>query len=241
MVDISVIIPTKNEDKYLKKTIKQFDKIKKKFSIEVIVSDGNSSDDTKKIAKKYADRLIQEKKGKKQNIAIGRNLGAKSAKGKILFHTDADVIIDDIENFFKRVKEIFEDKDIIALTTKIKVYPNERRISDILVHAGFNFSIKYANYLGSFLGKGECQIVRASAFRRIKGYDEKTVVGEDCNLFYRLNKKGKIHYASDLTIYHSSRRFRKEGYLKVLLIYIREGLSLLLRGKSYLSEWKPVR
>ena len=85
------------------------------------------------------------------------------------------------------------------------------------------------------LSKGECQLVRRSAFEQVGGYNEKLVAGEDCNLFYRLQKIGKLKYFNRLYVYHSPRRFRKYGYIRVTMIYLREGLSMLFRGKSYVS------
>lgn len=239
--EISIIIPTRNEGKYLEKTLKQYIPLKKKLKIEIIVSDGGSKDRTVSIAKKYADEVILPKKNQKQNIAIGRNAGARVARGKLLFHTDADVIIPNKEEFFSRLSEIFKKKEIIAVTTRLRIYPWEERLDDKIFNFIFNTTVKLGNVFGSFMGRGECEIVRASSFRKINGYNEKIVVGEDHNLFYRLGKIGKVIYANDLGVYHSPRRFRKEGYLRITLVYIREGISLVLRGKSFLNEWKPFR
>lgn len=239
--EISIIIPTKNEEKCIEKAIRQYSKIKKKFKIEVIVSDGGSTDSTVEIAKKYADKIVIAKTGEKQTIAIGRNAGAKVARGKILFHTDADVIIPRKEEFFKKINGILKNKGIVGATTKLKVSPAEKDLRDTITHFIINSSVRIVNQFGSFLGRGECQIVKTSAFRSIGGYNEKIVVGEDGNLFYRLRKKGKIAYMSDLFVYHSPRRFRNLGYIKVLLMYLREGIYLLLFRRSYVKEWKPER
>ncbi|MBL7775650.1 MAG: hypothetical protein JNK89_06575, partial [Saprospiraceae bacterium] len=80
-----------------------------------------------------------------------------------------------------------------------------------------------------------------SVFEKISGYNEKIVAGEDCNLFYRLHKEGKIAYLYRWKVHHSPRRFRQYGYIRVSLIYLREGLSLLFLRRSYVEEWKPIR
>jgi glycosyltransferase involved in cell wall biosynthesis len=238
---ISVIIPTRNEEKVLKDTLKQFISIKKKFDIEIIVSDGGSTDSTLKIARKYADKVILAREGVKQNIAIGRNAGAKAAKGDIIFETDADVRIPQITKFFSAVQEKFKDPNILAITTKIKVYPNEEIFLDKIAHLIFNSTVNLSVRFGSIAGKGECQIIRTRVFNKIQGYDESIIVGEDGNIFYKIKKLGKIGYLNNLTVYHSPRRFRKEGYIKVFYQYIREGCCLFFKGKSYLQEWKPIR
>lgn len=239
--EISVVIPAKNEGKYLERSLRQYYSIKKKLKIEIILSDGGSTDETLRIAKKYADKVILPKKNQKQNIAIGRNSGAKAAKGKFLFCTDADVIIPNITQFFKKLNEKFKDKEIVAATTELRIYPWEERLEDNIFHFIFNTSIRFASIFGSFLGKGECQFIRASTFKKVGGYKERIVVGEDNNLFYRLGKLGKVVYIKNLSVYHSPRRFRKEGYMKILYIYLREGFFLFFKGKSYSKEWTPLR
>ncbi|MBK8554444.1 MAG: hypothetical protein IPL65_01130 [Lewinellaceae bacterium] len=104
-----------------------------------------------------------------------------------------------------------------------------------------NALIRLSFPFGAMLAKGECQIVRRSIFEQIGGYNEKIVAGEDCNLFFRLHKIGRIAYVHRLKIYHSPRRFRQYGYARLTWIYLREGLSLLFRGRSYTEEWTPVR
>ena len=238
--DISVVIPTRNEGKYIERTLKQYLSLKKKFNIEVIVSDGNSTDNTVKIARRYADRVVVN--NRKTTIAIGRNAGARVARGEILFHTDADVMIPDKVKFFSKLMKTFKDDEVVAATTKLRIYPREEIFRDKVGHALLNITMWVSNVTFSFLAKGECQAVRASIFRKIGGYNEKIVLGEDCDLFFRLAKRGKIKYLRSLTIYNSSRRFRKEGYLKLFVFYaVRDGLFLLFTGKSFVKEWKPIR
>ena len=129
----------------------------------------------------------------------------------------------------------------MAATAPIWVYPEEAQFSDKLYHTLMNGVIRLSFSLGVYLAKGECQLVRRSVFERIKGYNETIIAGEDCNLFYRLHKEGKVAYLRRLKVYHSPRRFRQYGYLRVSLIYIREGLSLLFLRRSYVEEWKPIR
>jgi glycosyltransferase involved in cell wall biosynthesis len=239
---ISIIIPTKHEGQYIETTLKQFLPIKQQLGIEVIVSDGGSSDNTLEIARKYADRVLVPKKGEKQNIAIGRNAGAKVAKADILFHTDADVIIPNKPDFFAKLFAVFEDENIVAATFRLRVYPDEESLTARIVHnVFFNGLVRLANHFGSIAAKGECQVVRASTFHKINGYDENIAFGEDAHLFSRLSKLGRIVYLNDLVVYHSPRRFHKQGYFKVLALGVREAVCLYILRRPYLKEWAPVR
>jgi len=131
---------------------------------------------------------------------------------------------------------------VVAVTCGLRIYKEEELLRDRFWHWWMNNAVRWAIPFGARKGKGECQIVRRSAFEEIGGYEEWIVAGEDCNLFERLARIGTVRYLSDLEIEHSPRRFRKIGYCRLIfLIYLRESLSLLLRKRSHLDEWHPIR
>lgn len=242
---LSIVIPTKNEGQYIGRTIAQFRDYLEKYNLEIIVSDANSKDDTAEVVRSYqeifGERVKFVQSQAKQNIAIGRNLGAAQATGEILFHTDADVQIPDKDRFFATVFSKFDRSDLVAATVPIWVYPEESGLMDKMYHILMNSVIRLSFSAGVYLAKGECQLVRRSVFEKISGYNETIVAGEDCNLFYRLHKEGRVGYFYRLAVHHSPRRFREYGYMRLSLIYLREGLSLLFLRKSYMKEWTPVR
>lgn len=242
---LSIIIPTKNEGKYIGRTIAQFQDYLEKYNLEIIVSDANSKDETAEVVRSYqaifGERVQFVESKVKQNIAIGRNLGAALATGEILFHTDADVQIPDKDRFFATIFSKFDQPDLVAATVPLWIYPEESGLMDKLYHILMNSVIRLSFSVGVYLAKGECQLVRRSVFEQIGGYNETIVAGEDCNLFYRLHKEGRVGYFYRLAVHHSPRRFREYGYIRLSLIYLREGLSLLFLRKSYMKEWTPVR
>lgn len=242
---LSIVIPTKNEGKYIDETLARLVGYLEKYSLEIIVSDAHSTDNTVDIVRRYEAqtagkiRLVQSMG--RQNIAIGRNFGAAHAAGELLFHTDADVHIPNPDRFFQTVLARFGQTNIVAATVPIWVYAAESKINDRLYHLFMNSTIRLSFTAGVYLAKGECQLIRRTIFQKISGYNERLVAGEDCNLFYRLHKEGHIAFLHRVCVHHSPRRFREYGYAQVSWIYLREGLSLLFRGKSYAEEWTPVR
>jgi len=244
---LSIFIPTRNEAKYIGTTLAQFEAFWEKYDLEIIVSDANSTDRTAEIVQHFAElsgqrvKLVQAGPGK-QNIAIGCNHGAAQAKAPLLFRIDADVRIPDKDHFFGKVFEYFEkEPSLVGATVPIWVYPEEARTSDRLYHVMMNSIIRGSFFFKVPLAKGECQLVRRPAFEQLGGYDERLTAGEDCNLFYRLQNVGRVKFLSNLRVHHSPRRFRQYGYVRLTMIYLREGLWMLLGRKSYLEEWKQVR
>lgn len=86
---VSVIIPAINSAKFIKDCLQSV-RAQTYKNIEVIVVDRGSTDDTEKIAKKYADHVYVW--GPERSAQL--NFGAKKAKGKFLYRVDADFVLE---------------------------------------------------------------------------------------------------------------------------------------------------
>ena len=198
---ISIIIPSFNEEKYLGKLLDSIKSSKFK-DFEIIVSDNNSKDNTKKIAKKYG--CVVTKGGKP---GVGRNNGAKLAKHDLLF-IDSDVIIKDpllLENFLKRARKY----DLATC----KILP----LSNNFFHRGY-YIVK--NYTNKYLWikrkhvSGQFLFIKKNLFKKLKGYDETLYLAEEHDLATRAYlENAKIGFFMDLKVYNSVRRINKEGFL----------------------------
>ncbi len=239
---ISVIIPTLNEEKLLGRILEQFNPaLMQKYNIEIVVSDGGSTDATLEIARKCAHTVVENAEGIKQTISLGRNLGAKSACGDILIFFNADTLIGDPERFFKRMMEELSTGKYVALTCGVEVYPEERRLSDKLYHGFYNWLFALMNVIGMGMGRGECHVMRREMFEKVGGYATGIAAGEDYDLFRRLESHGRIMFLKDVVVYESPRRYRKYGYLYVTASWFMNFLAVFFLRRSILSEWKPVR
>jgi glycosyltransferase involved in cell wall biosynthesis len=208
---------------------------------EVIVVDGRSTDGTVDEAMALADRMIVGSDLACVNIAHARNLGADDASSPFLFHTDADVVVPDLGALLTRALREFDDPGVVAVTAPVMPYPWASTWRDYLIHRVANVYFRVALRFGVMLARGECQIVRRSAFEAIGGYDGSYISGEDCDLFQRLHHIGRIAYICDLCVYHSPRRFRQVGYMRMLGIYVREWVWMSVFRRSYVREWRVVR
>ena len=240
---VSVIIPTLNEEKLISQALAQFTpELKKKYSIEIIISDGGSTDKTIEYSKKYCpEKIITLQKDTKQNISMGRNAGAFGSSGDILYFFNCDTIIHNIDEFFSTTLEKFSDPKIIALTCNVRVFPADVKMSDILFHKFYNTYAFLLNKVGIGMGRGECHMVKREYFFKLNGYNEQMAAGEDFDLYRRLEKFGKIKFLRNLTIYESPRRYRKFGYRQVFWDWTKNSISVILRGKSISKVWEQVR
>lgn len=206
-IAISIIIPTLNEEKYLGKLLES---IKKQAyrDYEIIVSDNNSEDRTQKIAKEFGCKVV---KGD-GNPGVGRNSGAKAAKGNILFFIDADCCIE--KDFLQRALNEIKKRNLDI--AGCCVWPISKRFFDNAIFAFFNFWI----YLTQFFypnASGSGIFCRKSLHQKIKGFDGKIKLSEDMDYAKRASKYGKFKILSGIKVYTSVRRFDEEGRLALTL------------------------
>lgn len=243
---ISIIIPVYQEEKILEKTLRVYDKsLLHKHNVELIVSDGGSSDQTVNIAKRYADKVVVHTEQRRQTIAEGRNKGAEVANGDILVFINGDTVPANPDSFLDIISKWFESDNKLskasALACAVTVEPSEILFKDRIFYALHNFYVRLLNELGMGMGRGECQIVRAEVFKDVKGYNDKLTAGEDFDLFRRIAKKGKVKFTKDLLVHESPRRFRKFGYLRIIISWLINSLSVMMFNRSVSKEWEAVR
>lgn len=239
----SVIIPTLNEEKLLPDLLKQLTdpQLTDNFDLEIIISDGGSKDNSIKSALDYADIITIHTDNTSQNIAAGRNEGAKVANGDILCFFNGDIRIDEPVNFFNFIRNNFENSIYLAMTVFVFIFPEESKTLDRVFHYCYNHYFRLLNNIGIGMGRGECQIIRKEIFDMVKGYNENFAAGEDFDLFRRIRKRGGILYTGKIKVFESPRRFRKRGYFAVTWIWTKNGLSVLLKNKSISKIWEQVR
>lgn len=238
---ISIIIPTFNEERALEQTLKGVRALTS-VAYELIVADSGSTDHTVAIAEKYADKVVRYEDQPK-NAARGRNLGASVAKGSVLAFLDADVTVVDSNGFFLEVERVFaENTNVVAITPRVTVLPEVRTWGDSVSYAIINTLVYLSNTVFRIGGvSGEIQIVRASTFGNLGGYNESLTITEDNDLFMRLAKVGRIRSMRHLEVQHPNRRVHAIGWQRLWVEWALNWFSVTFLGKTWHDQWLHVR
>jgi glycosyltransferase involved in cell wall biosynthesis len=238
---ISFIIPTLDEQETIAPTLECLNGYSGDH--EIIVSDGNSTDGTVEICRRFADRVVVHDEQRRQTIAEARNIGAGVARGDHLVFVDADVLIPDIDDFFRVARAAFaSDKRVVALTVKYRVVPEKSTAADKYVFTMLGIQFLLQNNLLRLGGAGgEFQMITAEAFRAVGGFDEKLAAAEDMDLFRRLSRIGRTRFERRLTVYHSGRRAHAVGWRTLLWQWFINSISVFVFRRSASKEWTVVR
>ncbi len=238
---ISFIIPTRNEEKSIETLLQCLSHYSDEK--EIIVADGNSTDRTVALVKRYADKIVLQNRDISQTIGAGRNEGARVATGDYLVFLDADCYIKNPDDFFTlAMKSFARDNELVAITGRLRVSDYLETFTDKMV---FEFVNHYHRFLNNVLhvgsASGEFQMIKRPAFEQLGGFNEVLVIGEDFDMFRRLAHAGKTRYEKSLTIYHTGRRAHTIGWPKLLSLWIINALSIMLLKRSINKEWKVIR
>jgi glycosyltransferase involved in cell wall biosynthesis len=237
---VSFIIPALNEEERIAALIDNIKMLDPELNYEIIVADGNSTDKTAEIAQKVGAAVIKDNEDAPSTIGNGRNTGASMASGEILIFCDADTVIKDPDMFLFEVFRIFQNPEIIGGAPSLQIFPAETILKDKVFHYLFNSIVRLSFTTMVPICGGQCQIVRASSFRKVNGYDANIVHGEDTDFFRRLRKIGKLHFFTKLIVYESPRRYRHFGYIILLMQGVYSLVYQKIFRKNVFKEWRRV-
>ncbi len=236
-IDITVVVPAYNEEKFLPSCLEALKNQKFSGNYEIIVVDNNSTDKTFQIAKNFGVRALKQEKS---GIAWARQKGFEEAKGSIIASTDSDTLTP--QNWLEEINQLF-----------IK---NPRAIGfsgGIILFGSHNFKAIFANMmipLSRFFSRiftknaffsGANFAIRKSAFKAIGGFNTKLKVGEDVDLALRAKKQGKIIFKSNICVQTSARRYEKSKISQLFRVYILNFSWFAFFKKPYDGKFWNVR
>lgn len=237
---VSFIIPALNEEKRIAALIDNINQVDKNYDYEIIVSDGHSTDKTIEIAQKKGAIVVSDYSDAPKTIANGRNSGAETATGDLFIFCDADTVLKDPHNFLSEVFLVFRNNQIIGGAPRLSIFPDETILKDKIFHFLFNKIVQFSFTTKVPICGGQCQIVRAHSFREAGGYNINIVHGEDSDFFRRLRKIGKLHFFNNLVVYESPRRYRRFGYILLLMEGVYSLVYQQIFKKNVFKEWRRI-
>ena len=212
---LTIVIPTYNEEKYIWRTLNEIDHQSGVKHVKIIIADAGSTDKT--------IYLINLFKAKHSNIeiikgglpAVGRNAGAKLVTTPYILFLDADVTFTDRNAIEIAISELaFRDYEMVSTNP---VYKGEFDVKASIMF-GLN---KYVTYLLSKsepFAIGGFTMVNRQLFNKLGGYDENAKQSEDWLLSKKISPK-KFKLIPNL-ITQDNRRFKRYGYFSMIkLLY----------------------
>jgi len=139
--DVSIIIPTLNEEMGIVETLKQISKLD--VDKEVLVVDGLSTDNTTRHAKLYGAKVITEKR-KGKGVAMAT--GVKNAKSNIICFLDGDGTYP--PRVIPKMLELIENCDVVVASRLLKKQGVNDSINTFVHYRLFPFIFR--NYLKKF-------------------------------------------------------------------------------------------
>ena len=215
-MDVSVIIPAFNEERFLPATMNCLQQAIRYMAdrldrdIEIIVADNASTDQTAGIAAEFGAKVVSVSE---HNIAHVRNAGAAAASGKLLVFLDADTLVP--ETVLARIVQVTDDSSCLGGAVDTHYQPR-KTIVRLYLHAW--------RILGRLLAmaQGATQFCHRDSFVALGGYDESLYMGEDVDFYWRLRRLARsenreVCFMKDIQVVPSCRRFDQWPFWRTLV------------------------
>jgi glycosyltransferase involved in cell wall biosynthesis len=226
-----VIVPSYCEEENIERCLQSIrEQVFAKEEIEIIVVDSNSPDNTRAIAKKYADKVVNLKD---RGVSKARNLGAQKAIGRMLLFVDADTVLD--QEFVAEIHEALNHSDAVYVVGTMAGLEWSGTASNLFkfLHYGLvNLISTLTAHLGFPFFPTVCCACKKTAFDRVGGFDEGLAIAEDLTFSLKMGKIGKCLVSKRAKAYTSLRRIRKNGVMKNYYMYFSNYFKVFVLNKK---------
>lgn len=251
---VSIITPTYNRAKYIKRAI-QSALVQTYQNIEIIIIDDGSIDDTKEVIKSYvADKRIHYLYQENQGVSKARNKAIKIAKGKYIALLDSDDFWQNPKKLEKQVKFLEEHPNYVLTSGgMIRIDEAGKEIfkffnpeTDEEIRKGMLFSCIISPSAAVFSRK---------AWELVGGFDENCFdLSEDWDLWLKLGRLGKFYNFQEYFLYYlqgeqNRSNFNRRSNLKYNIGLIKKyrndypgyQKALFLQWAYYFYSFLPLR
>ena len=221
MTDISVIIPTLNDEATIEACLDSVtNQTYPDEAYEVIIVDGGSTDGTLRIAELFDCEIVFENQG---TISYAREYGVSLASSKYIAFTDADCVVptDWLE---KLVSKLQSCGDVAGVGG-----PNVTPTDDTAFAKAVGNFFKVFSQVGARYGftsdsvvevshNPTCNVIyKKSVLKEVGGFNEQLVTVDDEEMDYRITEQGyRLLFRPDIAVDHYRRptwkRFARMAY-----------------------------
>ena len=210
---VSLVIPTLNEEKYIKGCINSI-RSQSMQPDEIIIVDSGSCDRTVEILKTLDVKMIHGLK----SISYNRQKGVEEAMGDIIITTDADCIHH--VNWIERIVAQFNHPDVAFVTGPTKPIVDESGFLDGVCYSIGNICMFLLSCFGENWSRGSNSAFRKKDMRDIGGYNTGLIAREDSDLSKRMKHKGRFIFDWGIIAFTSMRRRKAMGWLRTIRYFL---------------------
>ena len=231
-VDLSVIIPARNEESELEATLEAVGQARARICprvSEVMVVDNLSTDETASIAQGHKD--VRYLRCERLKAPCARNYGAARARGRILVFIDADTRIP--AQGLEHILELATRYQVGIFGIRGQGKGRRSRCWWLFWNAVRHLPLAHAKALPAFM------FCTRAAFQTYGPFDESVVIGEEWPLTAACYRQDRERFIYDESLYATTlnRRMEKQrfGYTLTFLKYV---WAVLHRsGRLRYSDW----
>lgn len=225
---ISFIVATLNNEKTIDECLKSiFELNYPKDSIEVLVMDGCSKDDTIKIAQKYPVKIVSAP----LNAPAAYNYAMKIINHEIVGFIDSDAKVE--KEWLNKIIPYMSDPQTVGAGGGIETWNTENLWARSV---GYDMKFRY-HRLGQFVNRIATMnlLLRKKTIEDAGGFDEDLPSQYDTDLGVRITSKGyKIAYVPEAKCYHYNRPTVK-SFFKQQLQYGKNTVKLYFKHSDLMK------
>jgi glycosyltransferase involved in cell wall biosynthesis len=237
---ISIVIPTKNNEALIDKCMKSISELDyPKDRIEVIISDGKSTDKTREIAERYGAKVIIDDGN---SICSARNIAFAIAKGEYVAMCDADCVVD--KNWLKNCVKYFDDPKVGGIGGANLIPEDEtpfgKAVGLLFAYAPYIIKAAHTRVLKKVIesrSHGSNAIYRMDVLKKVTPVDETLIGGEDVIMNDEIIDLGYILlYVPDVLVYH----YRRPNPVSWWKSMYRYGMGRVILPRKRKGEVSPL-
>ncbi|RQH03330.1 glycosyltransferase [Natrarchaeobius oligotrophus] len=205
--DVSFVVPAKDEAAYLRGALASLTDLDTGYEYEIVVVDGDSSDDTRHVAREYDATVLS---GPDSSIAASRNLGADYASGEWLAFVDADTRVR--ASYLTHLLGFVEANGLAAASSYCRIAgPRRAKLMEVTINHWFS-------RLERPILPGFNCFVHRRAFEERGGFPD--VPNEDTSFSRALGARYPTGYCPRVLVESSGRRIAEDGLTGTLAHYV---------------------